>query len=245
MTLRIFRESDHVLIDRAPLGQPPLPIRQIVCVGRNYAEHAREMGGAPPERPLLFTKSIASLALDGEEIVIPPICQDREQVDYEGELCVIIGRAVKDASESHAADPASGAVLGYCCVNDVSARWWQKEGAGGQFYRGKSFDTFCPIGPAVTPAADAGDPQSWRIRTTVSGQVMQDDSTASMLFPVARLVADISRGATIPAGTLILTGSPPGVGSARTPQRFLRDGDTVEVEIGPLGVLRSRVRLER
>ena len=230
-----------------------LPVRYLVGIGRNYADHASETGSAVPDRPMVFVKSPASAIVSGEAIVIPRVCQDQDQVDFEGELAVVIGRAVRDVSEAEAADPASGIVLGYAPANDVSARWWQKQGAGGQFCRGKSFDTFCPIGPWITSAAavaDLGGPAALRIRTTVSGEVMQSAAVSSMVFPVAALIADLSRGATLPAGTVILTGTPSGVGMARTPPRFLRDGDVVRIEIGTeadaaaLGRLENPVRAE-
>jgi len=133
-------------------------------------------------------------------------------------------------------------VLGYCCANDVSARWWQKQGSGGQFNRGKGFDTFCPIGPELVPAAEAGDVGNLPIACRVNGETMQNGTTADMIFSVARLISDLSVGTTLVPGTLILTGTPSGVGAGRTPPVFLQDGDTVEVEIGGLGVLRNGVR---
>lgn len=220
----------------------PLPIRTILGIGRNYAEHAREQAAAVPDRPMVFTKNAASLCLSGEDIVVPPVARDPScggnQTDFEAELGVILARPVRDIPESE----ALGAVLGYCCANDVSARWWQKQGAGGQFWRGKSFDTFCPLGPVVVPAGAVPDPQALRVVCRVNGQVMQDGTTADMIFPVARLIADLSRGMTLEAGTLILTGTPSGVGMARTPPVWLQDGDTVEVEIDGIGTLTNRVR---
>lgn len=236
--MELIRTEWGVAVDRP--GADPLLVRHIVGVGRNYAEHAAEMGADRPERPLIFTKAPASAILTGDEIVIPKVCQDREQVDFEGELAVYIGERCRDVPE----DRALSVVLGYSCANDVSARWWQKEGAGGQFDRGKSFDTFCPLGPRVTPAADVPDPQSLTLVTRVSGEEMQRASTSTMLFPIARLIADLSRGMTLLPGTVLVTGSPAGVGFARSPQRFLRAGDTVEIEIAGLGTLSNRVRIE-
>lgn len=222
-----------------------LSIGYVLCIGRNYAGHASEQGAALPERPMVFTKSPASVCLGGDEIVIPACCQDPatggpEQVDYEGELAVIIGRPTRDVPVESALDR----VLGYCCANDVSARWWQKKGSGGQFCRGKSFDTFCPLGPVVVPAEKIPDPQSLRLTTRVNGQARQEASTGDMIFPVAMLIAELSRGATLPAGTVILTGTPGGVGMARTPPAYLRHGDLVHVEIEGVGVLENRVRAE-
>ncbi|MEM8835133.1 MAG: fumarylacetoacetate hydrolase family protein [Planctomycetota bacterium] len=222
---------------RGPAGDD-LPIRHVIGIGRNYAEHAHEQGADVPERPMVFTKNPASCCLHGDEIVIPEICANEEQVDYEGELGVIIGRAAKDVSE----DNALTHVLGYCVANDVSARWWQKKGSGGQFCRGKSFDTFCPLGPHVTPASDVPDPQVLRLTTTLNGEVVQDAPTSQMIFPVATLITELSRGTTLLPGTIILTGTPSGVGMAYNPQRFLRDGDEVSITIEALGTLTNRVR---
>jgi len=174
---------------------------------------------------------------DGEPIVIPAICREpEEQVDFEGELAVIIGRDCRDVAEADALSCASG----YAVANDVSARWWQKQGAGGQFVRGKSFDTFCPIGP-VADASSVGDPQSLAIETRLNGEVMQQATTADMIFPVAALIAELSRGTTLLAGTVLLTGTPAGVGAARTPPRFLREEDVVEITIERVGTLRNPV----
>lgn len=226
-------------------GGAALPIRHIIGIGRNYAEHAKEQGAAVPDRPMIFTKNPAAACLSGDDIVIPKLCQDQEQVDWEGELAIILGKAARDVSERDAADPAKGIILGYAVANDVSARWWQKTGSGGQFCRGKSFDTFCPLGPRVTPARDVPDPGALAITTTVSGEVMQQGSTADMVFSCAYLVAELSRGTTLMPGTAILTGTPSGVGMSRTPPRYLREGDTVRIEIQGLGAIENRVRVER
>ena len=210
----------------------------ILAIGRNYAAHAAEMGSAAPGRPLVFMKNPASVIGDGEPIIIPPICMEHgPQVDIEGELAVVIDRDCRDVP----VDEAIGVVRGYLCANDVSARWWQKEGSGGQFCRGKSFDTFCPLGPLVA-AADIPDPQALAIRTRVNGVTMQESNTALMLFPIATLVAELSRGITLLAGTVILTGTPEGVGAARNPPVFLKPGDLVEVDSTGVGTLRNPVR---
>ena len=216
------------------------PLHHVIGIGLNYAEHAKEQGSAIPERPVVFAKNTAALALDGEEIRVPTVCQDKPQVDFEGELAVIIGRAAREVSR----EKALSHVLGYAVANDVSARWWQKQGSGGQFYRGKSFDTFCPIGPRVVLAAEIPDPNKLRLTTKVNGQVMQDSTTGDMIFDVPTLVAEISRGITLLPGTVILTGTPPGVGMARNPQVFLNQGDLVEIEIERVGKLTNRVRFE-
>ncbi|CAG0958911.1 2,4-diketo-3-deoxy-L-fuconate hydrolase [Phycisphaerales bacterium] len=222
-----------------------LPIPYILGIGMNYAAHAKEQGKGVPERPMVFTKNPYSVVLSGEDIVIPRVCRDRPQVDFEAELGVVIGRRrdgrlVRDVSK----DEALTCVLGYVAANDVSARWWQKEGSGGQFCRGKSFDTFCPIGPWVVPAAEVPNPNALRIRSRVNGVTMQDANTSDMIFDVATLVSELSQGSTLPPGTLIVTGTPSGVGMARTPPEFLKDGDVVEVEIERVGVIRNRVREE-
>lgn len=237
--MNLSREHDRVFVG-ARGG--PLEIRCVLAIGRNYAEHAAERGADVPDRPMVFFKSSASIALDGEPIVIPSVCEDPEtggpeQVDFEAELAVVLGSAIKDATESEVAD----AILGVTAANDVSARWWQKHGSGGQFSRGKSFDTFCPLGPRVVPLSDLPDPDDLAVRSRVSGELMQDGRTRDMVFPVFPLLADLSRGATLPAGTVVLTGTPSGVGAARTPPRFLRPGDTVEIEIEGVGTLTNPV----
>lgn len=234
-------------------GGEVLPIRHIIGVGRNYKAHADEQGAAVPDRPMLFTKNPASACLSGEAIRIPPVCTDkaltgasthgeREQVDFEAELAVVIGRPCRDLDPSLVL-AADGPVLGVTCSNDVSARWWQKNGSGGQFCRGKSFDTFCPLGPSVVPLRALGkSPGDLRVRTRLNGEVMQDDSTASMIFPLDELIAEISRGTTLLPGTVILTGTPSGVGMARNPPVFLNDGDTIEIEIEGIGTLSNPVQ---
>ncbi len=237
--MELIRTEQGVAVDRG--GDSPLVIRHIIGIGRNYAAHASEMGAKAPERPMYFTKNPASLCLSGEAIVIPGLCRDPatggEQVDYEAELGVILGRDAKDVRT----EEALSFVLGYCCANDVSARWWQKQGAGGQFCRGKSFDTFCPVGPQVVAPEEIEDPQALRVRCRLNGETMQDANTREMVFPVAGLIAELSRGTTLLAGTLMLTGTPSGVGMGRTPPVFLRGGDVVEVEIEGVGVLRNPV----
>jgi 2-keto-4-pentenoate hydratase/2-oxohepta-3-ene-1,7-dioic acid hydratase in catechol pathway len=209
----------------------------ILCIGRNYADHASEMGGSLPGRPMVFMKNPASVAGPADDIVIPAVCsQGGPQVDFEGELAVIVGRDCRDVAQRD----ALSVVGAYAVANDVSARWWQNHGSGGQFCRGKSFDTFCPMGAPV-PADAVGDPQSLRIVTALNGEVMQDSSTSHMIFPVAALIADLSRGMTLLAGTVMLTGTPSGVGHARKPPRYLADGDVVTVTIERVGSISNRV----
>lgn len=227
---------------RTTIEYPPA----ILAIGRNYAEHAREMGGsvsggsAAGERPIVFMKNPASVISDNEPIIIPRICEEpEEQVDFEGELAVIIGRTCRDVPRSEALSVISG----YAAANDVSARWWQKQGSGGQFVRGKSFDTFCPIGP-IAPTTAITNPQQLSLTTRLNGEVMQHATTADMIFPVDELIAELSRGMTLLAGTVILTGTPSGVGFARKPPRFLKHGDVIEVEIEHVGRVRNPVQCE-
>jgi len=225
----------------------PLEIRQVFGIGRNYAAHAHEQGLDAPDHPMVFTKNIASVCTHGDNIVIPPIAQDERfggnQTDFEAELAVIIGEDCKYVRR----EDAMSKVLGFTCANDVSARWWQKKGSGGQFCRGKGFDTFCPLGPhVVTPAqlAQSGhDVNDLRVVCRVNGQVMQDASTSQMMFPIDVLIEELSKGTTLAKGTVILTGTPAGVGMARTPPVWLTDGDVVEIEIAGIGLLSNRVRL--
>ena len=213
----------------------PLPIAvpsKIICIGLNYRDHAAESGMAIPERPLIFSKWPNTLIGPGDAIVLPTLS---DQVDYEAELGVVIGtRAAKVA----VADALAHA-KGYCCSNDVSARDVQL--GDGQWARGKSLDTFCPVGPLV-PASQVPDPQQLRVRAILNGETMQDASTADMIFSVAEIISFISQGITLEPGDLILTGTPPGVGFARKPPIFLRAGDEITVEIDGLGSLSNPVR---
>lgn len=239
MPPNLLRSSTGVSI-WLPDGSP-LKLDTILGIGRNYAEHAKEQGAAVPDAPMVFSKNAAAACLDGDEIVIPKVCQDREQVDFEGELAVVIGRVTRDVTP----EQALMSVLGYTCANDVSARWWQKSGSGGQFFRGKSFDTFCPLGPWVVPASEIRNPNALRLTTRVNGVVKQSASTGEMMFDVRTLISELSRGMTLLPGTVILTGTPSGVGMARNPPEWLRAGDVVEVEIESIGTLRNRVAMER
>ena len=212
-----------------------LPIERpgkIICVGLNYRDHAEEQGAELPNAPLLFAKWPNALIGPGEAIVIPPLVQ---QADYEAELGVVIGATVRNVSKENAFE----AVRGYVCANDVSARDLQF--ADGQWTRGKSPDTFCPVGPLV-PAAEVPDPHNLRIRAIVSGEVLQDSTTANLIFGVDEIIAYISQTITLEPGDLILTGTPAGVGVFRTPKRLLRDGDVVTIEIEGLGELTNPVR---
>jgi 2-keto-4-pentenoate hydratase/2-oxohepta-3-ene-1,7-dioic acid hydratase in catechol pathway len=213
-----------------------LPIelpRKIVCVGLNYRDHAEEQGVELPERPMLFAKWPNTLIGPGEPIVLPRISG---QVDYEAELGVVIGSRVRGASVENALE----AVAGYVCANDVSARDLQF--ADGQWVRGKSLDTFLPVGPRLVPASEVPDPQALRIRALLNGSVMQDSTTAEMVFGVAEIVSFVSEAITLERDDLILTGTPAGVGIFRDPPVLLRPGDEVTVEIERIGALTNPVR---
>jgi len=214
----------------------PLPIERpgkIVCIGLNYRDHAVEQGVPLPERPLLFAKWPNALIGPGEPIVIPEVAT---QVDYEAELGVVIGARVRNVSVENALE----AVRGYVCVNDVSARDLQF--SDGQWTRGKSPDTFCPVGPTLVPAADVPDPQALAIRCTVNGQTLQDSSTSNMVFGVADLIAFVTQAITLEPGDLIATGTPAGVGAFRKPPVWLQAGDEVTIEIEGVGELTNPVR---
>lgn len=223
----------EVQVDRflAPLDPPA-----IIGIGQNYRKHAEEMGGSPPERPVVFFKNPASVQHPDEPIVLPRHLRS-DKVDFEAELAVVIGRNCKNATLENALD----FVLGYTCANDISARDWQKEWGGGQWCRGKSFDTFCPLGPWIVSADEFGDPQNKRIQCRVNGDTMQDWTTGDMIFSIRELIVFLSGSTTLLPGTVILTGTPHGVGAGRKPQVFLKAGYVVEVEIEGIGVLRNSV----
>ena len=208
---------------------------KIVCVGLNYRDHAEEQGVDLPSEPLLFAKFTTSLIGPGEAIVIPPAVT---QCDYEAELGVVIGSRVSRVSKENALE----AVRGYIPANDVSARNLQF--ADGQWTRGKSVDTFCPVGPELVPASEVPDPHALRIRAIVSGEVLQDSTTANLIFGIDEIIEHITQTATLEPGDLILTGTPAGVGAFRDPKRFLDDGDEVTIEIEGLGSLTNPVRRE-
>jgi 2-keto-4-pentenoate hydratase/2-oxohepta-3-ene-1,7-dioic acid hydratase in catechol pathway len=205
--------------------------QKIVCVGLNYRDHAEEQGVALPDRPLLFAKWPNTLIADGESIRLPSISRN---VDYEAELGVVIGRRVR----SVAVDDALDFVAGYVVANDVTGRDLQF--ADGQWVRGKSLDTFLPVGELV-PADEVPDVQALPIRTVLNGDVMQDSNTSNMIFGVADLVAFVSEAITLEPGDLILTGTPAGVGAFREPPVWLQPGDQVTIEIEGLGRITNPV----
>jgi len=214
----------------------PIIPHAILCIGLNYRAHAEEMKSRLPDYPVLFFKNPSALLNPGASIHIPrtPVST---QVDYEGELAVVIGTTCKNVSRENALDH----VLGYTCANDVSARDWQKQWGGGQWCRGKSFDTFAPLGPYLVTRDEIPNPNALEIATRVNGEVLQQSNTADMIFDVPALIEFLSGETTLAAGTVILTGTPSGVGLGRTPQRWLQPGDRVEIEIEGIGVLENLV----
>ncbi|MEY4488783.1 MAG: hypothetical protein RIQ79_1291 [Verrucomicrobiota bacterium] len=214
----------------------PLEPSTILGIGLNYRKHAEELGRDVLNRPLLFLKSLNTVQHPGGVIELPRTLAS-EAVDYEGELAVVIGKACKNATRENALDY----VLGYMIANDISARDWQFKLGGGQFCQGKSFDTFCPLGPFLLTKDELPDPATLRLRTTVNGVLRQDGHTRDMLFDVPALIEFLSASKTLLPGTVILTGTPDGVGHSLKPPVYLKAGDTVSVEIEHLGVLTNTV----
>ena len=222
---------------------PIVPKRNVFAVGWNYAEHFAEgkdfrPASAPqeiPDHPALFSKNPFAIIGPGAAIRYPaPIS---EQLDYEVELAVVIGREGRDIGEGDALDH----VFGYTIANDVSVRDVQRSWHGGQWFKGKNFDTHLPLGPWIVTKDEIPDPQTLRITTRVNGVTKQDSNTKHMVFPVARIIAELSAGLTLRPGDVIITGTPEGVGMGRKPPEWLKPGDTVELEIERIGVLRNEV----
>ena len=209
---------------------------KIICIGRNYADHAAELGDAPPSEPLMFAKFENTLIGPGDAIVLPP---EATHIDAEAELCVEIGKSGRRIAEDDALD----FVRGYRAANDISARNLQY--GDKQWTRGKGFDTFCPLGDRLVPVSELGDGSGLRVVQRLNGEVLQDASTSDMIFGVRHLVAYASAVFTLEPGDLILTGTPSGVGYARDPKVTLRPGDVVEVEVERIGVIRNPVVAER
>jgi 2-keto-4-pentenoate hydratase/2-oxohepta-3-ene-1,7-dioic acid hydratase in catechol pathway len=232
------RTTDQVLKVEKLLA--PLIPTDILCIGLNYREHAAESGSQIPANPMLFIKASNTLQNPGDPILIP---RRSTQIDYECELAVVIGpRPAKNVSKVDALNY----VYGYTAANDVSSRDWQREKSlgGGQFARGKSFDTFCPLGPVLVTRDEIPNPNALRIKTILNGQTMQDHTTGDMIFDVPILIESLSSTMTLRPGTVILTGTPQGVGFARTPPGWLKQGDTCVVEIEKIGRLENPVANE-
>jgi len=238
-------------IERAELGlanqrEPAIPLEQItylppilapskiLCVGVNYADHAPETGKEVPNKPIIFNKLSGVLSSHNADILLPRVS---EKVDYEAELVVVIGKEGRYIDEENAMDY----VAGYTCGNDVSVRDWQLENPGGQWLLGKSFDTTGPIGPWIVTPDELTDPHKLGVRSILNGETMQNSNTSQFIFPIPRLIAFISQVTTLLPGDLIFTGTPSGVGMARKPPVFLKEGDLIEVEIEGIGTLQNRV----
>jgi 2-keto-4-pentenoate hydratase/2-oxohepta-3-ene-1,7-dioic acid hydratase in catechol pathway len=241
------RLEGDILGDLLPTGETseaakilaPLAPSMILGVGLNYRHHAAESGMKAPEVPVVFFKGLNALQNPDDPIEIPTHLASSE-VDYECELAVVIGRRCKNVHR----DEALNFVLGYTCANDVSARDWQLKKGGGQWCRGKTFDTFAPLGPCLVTRDEIPNPNALRLRTLLNGETMQDWNTNDMIFDVPALIEFLSGSTTLLPGTVILTGTPHGVGMARKPPRFLKAGDDVAVEIEGIGTLRTPVRNE-
>jgi 2-keto-4-pentenoate hydratase/2-oxohepta-3-ene-1,7-dioic acid hydratase in catechol pathway len=215
------------------IGAPVPRPGKIICIGLNYRNHASESGMDIPKTPIIFSKFVTSVAGGDDQILLP---EESEQIDYEAELAVVIGRRTKNIS---AAD-AMNYVFGYTNFNDVSARDLQF--ADGQWQRGKSCDMFAPFGEFVATADEIADPHDLRIQFRLNGETLQDSNTSELIFRIPELIEFLSRSITLEPGDIIATGTPPGVGFARNPPVFLKDGDVAEVEIEGLGVLSNTVR---
>ena len=214
----------------------PIEPRDILCIGLNYRKHAIEGNQAIPEQPIVFMKNTGTLQNPGDPIILPRKLRS-DAVDYECELAVVIGKTCYNVSKAD----ALGYVFGYTCANDVSARDWQLKWGGGQWCRGKTFATFCPLGPWLVTSDEIANPNTLSIKTTLNGQVMQDWNTDDMIFDVATLIEFLSGSSKLLAGTVILTGTPHGVGAARKPPVYLQPGDSVTVEIEKIGALTNPV----
>ena len=210
----------------------PIQPTAIFCIGLNYRKHAEESNAPIPQYPVLFMKSPGAVQHPGDDIVLPRHLLS-DEVDYECELAVVIGKPCKNISRENALDY----VLGYTCANDVSARDWQIKRGGSQWCRGKTFDTFAPLGPCLVLKDEISDPNTLRIRTILNGKTMQDSNTSDMIFDIPTLIEFLSGSTTLLPGTVILTGTPQGVGAAMKPQVFLQPGDQVTIDIEKIGAL--------
>lgn len=233
--------SETVALRDVRLDVPVRPQRNIFCVGRNYLEHAKEGSKALgldlklPDVPTFFTKAPTALAAPDATVHLQ--ARVSPQYDFEAELAVVIGTRCKDVTEAQAMD----VVFGYTCLNDVTARDLQR--AHLQWFKGKSLDDTCPLGPWIVTADEVRDPHALSIGFRLNGEQKQHSSTGSMIFRIPRLIAELSKGMTLEPGDVIATGTPEGVGFARTPPEFLADGDMMEVEIERIGTLRNKVEI--
>ncbi len=221
------------------IGQYLSPVEPtaIICIGLNYKAHADEINMAYPKFPVVFMKNPAAATGHLTDIVIPESCKDPEQVDYEAELAVVIGKKAKNVSETD----AMGYVAGFTVANDVSARLWQTKGGAGQWIRGKSFDTFCPLGPELVTMDEIQNADNLAISCYLNDKEVQNSNTSDMIFSIAKLISFLSEDTTLLPGTVILTGTPEGVGFTRKPPLFLKKGGTVSVSIETIGTLTNSV----
>lgn len=217
---------------------PPVSPPNIIGIGLNYRQHADETGISYPKMPVMFLKATSSLIGDGAPIMLPLAGPD--EVDFEAELAVVIGKEARNVPR----DKAGNYILGYSCANDVSARDWQIKKQKTQWARGKSFDTFCPLGPCLVTTDEITDPHTLSIQSDIDGKVYQESNTADMIFDVFTIVSNLSQSLTLLPGTIILTGTPSGVGFTRIPPVYLRQGDVVTVSIERIGKLTNPVMLE-
>lgn len=235
--------GDYSVSDRsADVAKKLAPVvpPDILCIGLNYRRHAEESGAKVPECPVLFVKGTASVQNPGDPIELPRFLRS-DEVDYECELAVVIGKRCKNVRR----DEALNYILGYTCANDVSARDWQIKRGGGQWCRGKFFDTFTPLGPCLVTTDEITNPNELGIRTELNGETVQDWNTNDMIFDIPALVEFLSGSTTLLPGTVILTGTPHGVGMAAKPPRWLKEGDEVVIEIEKIGRLDNRVIEEK
>ena len=216
----------------APIDPP-----NIFCIGKNYAEHAREFGSDIPTQPIIFIKPTTTLNHPNSPVKIPKCLAHGPETDYEAELAIIIGKQGTNISEENAYDH----ILGYTCANDVTARRMQKHAGGDQWARGKGFNGFLPLGPAIITPDEIKDVHNLKISLTLNGKTMQDGNTSDMMFQIPKLISYLSQDTTLLPGTVIITGTPSGVGFARKPQVWLTHGDTMTVEIQGLGKLTNSI----
>lgn len=234
------RDGEQAVCEKLLAPLPVWPPPAIIAIGLNYQKHAEETGNAAPRFPIILYHNPSSATHPGDPIIIPKCAQVPEEVDYEAELAIIIGKKCRDVTEEEALDH----VFGYTVGNDVSARRWQGKRGGGQWARAKSFDTFNPMGPHVLLAAPEVDPGCLAIGSRLNGSAVQDSNTSDMIFSPAKLISFISQSTTLLPGTVILTGTPEGVGYTREPSLFLRDGDTITCSIEKVGELENPVANE-
>jgi 2-keto-4-pentenoate hydratase/2-oxohepta-3-ene-1,7-dioic acid hydratase in catechol pathway len=228
-----FKFTDKVVTPHRWLS--PVNPPAIFCIGLNYAKHILESNLPAPKEPVIFMKNPAAVNGHDGIIRIPKVCDD--EIDFEGELAIVIGKACRDVSR----EDAYSVVMGYTVANDISARIWQLQRGGSQWVRGKSFDTFAPLGPYIVTSDELENPNRLAIRTILNGETVQDSNTADMIFDVPTLISFCSQDTTLLPGTVIMTGTPEGIGWTRNPRLTLKPDDEISVDIQELGLLRNRI----